>query len=50
MKPTLDAKGSHQSLGLLRKKDFLEFMYDIFLGIRLHHHQETKSKKNPADN
>jgi beta-carotene hydroxylase len=38
MKPTLDAKGSPQSLGLLSKKDFLGFMYDIFLGIRFHKH------------
>ena len=48
MKPTLDAKGSHQSLGLLRKKDFLEFMYDIFLGIRFHHHQPSSKTKNPT--
>ncbi len=39
MKPLLDEKGSHQSLGLLKKKDFLEFLYDIFLGIRFHRHK-----------
>ncbi|OKH56050.1 beta-carotene hydroxylase [Calothrix sp. HK-06] len=36
MKPRLDEKGSPQSLGLLTKKDFLGFLYDIFLGIRFH--------------
>lgn len=35
-KPILDEKGSPQSIGLL-KEDFLGFVYDIFLGIRLHH-------------
>jgi beta-carotene hydroxylase len=40
MKPLLDEKGCHQSLGLLQKKDFFEFVYDIFLGIRFH--QSTK--------
>ena len=34
-KPLLDAKGSRQSIGLLRE-DFLGFVYDIFLGIRFH--------------
>jgi beta-carotene hydroxylase len=34
-KPLLDAKGSPQSIGLL-KEDFLGFVYDIFLGIRFH--------------
>jgi beta-carotene hydroxylase len=36
-KPLLEEKGCHQSLGLLQGKDFLHFVYDIFLGIRLHH-------------
>ncbi|MBD2771074.1 beta-carotene hydroxylase [Iningainema tapete] len=36
MKPLLDEKGCHQSLGLLQKKDFFEFVYDVFLGIRFH--------------
>lgn len=36
-RPLLDAKGCHQSLGLLKAKDFLNFVYDLFLGIRLHH-------------
>jgi len=37
MKPLLDEKGCPQSLGLLQKKDFFGFVYDIFLGIRFHH-------------
>ncbi|MEQ8959736.1 MAG: fatty acid desaturase, partial [Coleofasciculus sp. C2-GNP5-27] len=35
-KPLLEQKGCHQSLGLLQGKDFLSFVYDIFLGIRFH--------------
>ena len=35
-KPLLDAKGCEQSLGLLEGKNFLHFLYDIFLGIRFH--------------
>ena len=35
-KPLLDAKGCYQSLGLLQGKDFLSFLYDVFLGIRFH--------------
>lgn len=34
-KPLLDAKGCHQTIGLI-KEDFLGFVYDIFLGIRIH--------------
>lgn len=41
-KPLLDAKGSPQTLGLLNGKDFWSFMYDIFLGIRFHHHKSPK--------
>ncbi|MFM9159865.1 MAG: beta-carotene hydroxylase, partial [Dolichospermum sp.] len=37
MKPLLDEKGSPQTSGLLQKKDFFEFVYDIFIGIHLHH-------------
>ncbi len=36
MKPLLDQKGCHLSLGLLQKKDFFDFLYDIVLGIRFH--------------
>ncbi|MGD1937009.1 MAG: beta-carotene hydroxylase [Cyanophyceae cyanobacterium] len=50
VKPLLDSKGSPQSLGILeRKKDFWGFIYDIFLGIRLHHgpaEENSKKKKN----
>jgi beta-carotene hydroxylase len=42
-KPLLDAKGCDQSLGLLQKKNFLSFLYDVFLGIRFHGH----SSKSP---
>jgi beta-carotene hydroxylase len=37
-RPLLDAKGCHQTLGLLRGKDFRSFLYDVFLGIRFHGH------------
>lgn len=38
VKPLLDEKGSPQTLGILGgQKDFWSFIYDIFLGIRLHH-------------
>lgn len=36
--PLLEAKGCHQSLGLFKGKDFLSFLYDVFLGIRWHSH------------
>lgn len=36
MKPLLDEKGSPQTTGLLQRKDFISFVYDIFIGIRLH--------------
>ena len=34
-KPLLDLKGCEQSLGLLERKNFWNFLYDVFLGIRL---------------
>ena len=37
MKPLLDHKGCEQSLGLFQGKNFWNFLYDIFLGIRFHH-------------
>ncbi len=43
MKPLLDEKGCYQTSGLLQKKDFLEFIYDMFVGIRFHH-QTTNNK------
>lgn len=45
-KPLLDAKGSPQTLGLLNGKEFWSFMYDIFLGIRFHHHKSPKLSKS----
>jgi beta-carotene hydroxylase len=47
-KPLLDARGSKQSIGLL-KEDFLGFVYDIFLGIRFHHGNapESLSEESP---
>jgi beta-carotene hydroxylase len=33
----LDEKGSPQTSGLLQKKDFFEFVYDVFIGIHFHH-------------
>lgn len=50
--PLLDAKGCHQTLGLLQGKDFWSFLYDIFLGIRFHKHEaddELKSNSSPSD-
>lgn len=41
--PLLNAKGCHQSLGLLKGKDFWSFVYDIFLGIRFHGHKNDRS-------
>ncbi len=37
-KPLLDLKGCEQSLGLLERKNFWSFLYDVFLGIRLGQH------------
>ncbi len=49
VQPLLDAKGCPQSLGLLQGKDFLSFVYDIFLGIRLHHHPKpTPQSSEPS--
>jgi beta-carotene hydroxylase len=42
MKPLLDEKGCYQNSGLLEKKEFFEFLYDMFLGIRFHRHKSTK--------
>jgi beta-carotene hydroxylase len=36
VKPLLDEKGCCQSLGLLERKNFWSFLYDVFLGIRFH--------------
>ncbi|MGG6296430.1 beta-carotene hydroxylase [Leptolyngbya sp. AN02str] len=47
-RPLLDSKGCHQSLGLLRLKDFLGFVYDIFLGIRFHGHKKVAEASVPV--
>jgi beta-carotene hydroxylase len=36
VKPLLDEKGCHQTLGLLQWRDFLGFIYDVLVGIRFH--------------
>ncbi|NJO41045.1 MAG: beta-carotene hydroxylase [Cyanobacteria bacterium CRU_2_1] len=46
-RPLLDAKGCHQSLGILQGKDFWSFIYDVFLGIRFHGH--TSHSKPAVD-
>jgi beta-carotene hydroxylase len=42
MQPLLDAKGAHQSIGLL-KENFWGFVYDIFIGIRWHRQSESEN-------
>ena len=37
-KELLDAKGCEQSLGLLQPKNFGNFLYDLFVGLRFHKH------------
>lgn len=39
--PLLDAKGSPQTLGIFKGKNFWGFLYDIFLGIRFHHKRSS---------
>jgi beta-carotene hydroxylase len=44
-KPILDAKGSHQSLGILATtKDLFGFLYDVVLGIRFHPKSESDDR------
>ncbi|MEM9217972.1 MAG: beta-carotene hydroxylase [Cyanobacteria bacterium P01_F01_bin.150] len=43
--PLLDEKGCDQSLGLLKGKDFFNFVYDVFLGIRFHKTGEKAESK-----
>lgn len=47
-KPLLDAKGCYQTLGLLEGKSFWSFVYDIFLGIRLHHDSPVENQPQKA--
>lgn len=43
VKPLLDQKGSPQTLGILGdKKDFWDFVYDVFIGIRFHHKKPSE--------
>ncbi len=43
VKPLLDAKGCYQSLGLLEgKASFWNFVYDVFIGIRIHRKSTDK--------
>lgn len=42
MKPLLDAKGCEQSLGIFRGKEFLNFLYDFFIGIHFPEHKSIK--------
>ncbi|MGL4377620.1 MAG: beta-carotene hydroxylase, partial [Microcoleaceae cyanobacterium] len=38
-----DQKGSPQTLGILGdKKDFWDFVYDVFIGIRFHHKKPSE--------
>ncbi|MCM1982707.1 fatty acid desaturase [Lyngbya confervoides BDU141951] len=36
VKPLLDQKGSHQTLGIFERRNFGSFLYDLFIGIRPH--------------
>ncbi len=47
-KPLLDAQGCDQSLGLLDGKSFLNFIYDIFLGIRFHAHKSKSTEEKSS--
>lgn len=51
MKPLLDEKGCHQSLGLLKSpKDFFGFVYDILLGIRFGRSHSAKTAITDSNN
>ena len=54
VRPLLDQKGSPQKLGLLEPKYFLNFLYDLFIGIRPHHGSaetvNTEAKKDELEN
>ena len=48
-KPLLDEKGSPQRMGIFEtKKDGLNFLYDILLGVRSH--KKSRSKMRPLAN
>ena len=45
-KPLLDSKGSPQRLGLFETRvDLLNFLYDIFLGVRSHKSHGSKMRR-----
>ena len=45
-KPLLDSKGSPQRMGIFEtKKDGLNFLYDIFLGVRSHKKRRSKMRR-----
>ncbi|NEO19365.1 MULTISPECIES: beta-carotene hydroxylase [unclassified Moorena] len=46
VKPLLDEKGCDQSLGLLARKSFWNFVYDIFLGIRFHRKSSNRQTES----
>ena len=48
-KPLLDHKGCEQSLGLLEGKNFWNFLYDVFWGIRSHEIHEKETVKSKQD-
>ena len=56
VKPLLDAKGSPQKLGIFDLENFPSFLYDLFIGIRPHHHnnelseEEALAKKDELEN
>ncbi|MCS6814788.1 MAG: fatty acid desaturase, partial [Cyanobacteria bacterium] len=44
-KPLLDEKGSYQTLGIMQDgKNFWNFVYDVFIGIRSHTHQHHREE------
>ncbi|NCJ07948.1 beta-carotene hydroxylase [Synechococcales cyanobacterium C] len=47
VKPLLDAKGCHQTLGLFERRGFWGFVYDLFLGIRLHPKENASALAEP---
>ena len=42
MKPLLDEQGCVQSLGIFQGKEFLNFLYDFFIGIHLKQHEKAQ--------
>jgi beta-carotene hydroxylase len=42
MKPLLDEKGCDQSLGIFQGKEFLNFLYDFFIGIHFNSYKNRE--------